>query len=322
VTYLLYGATLGFTWFLALNVALSCVIALVARAAMERLADVDAHLRARTLLSMRLLPAVVSTIFVAGVFLPSFLRLEPRNFDEAFGITTTTFAAASCVLLAAALWRGASALADAARRTRAWLRDARPIQLEQSPVPAFCLDAPVPAMTLVGVVRPKLLVTKRLLDVLSGEELAAAIVHESGHHGSRDNLKRLLMRATPDALSVLAISRRLEHEWALAAEHAADAHAAGDQIRGLALASALLKVARLTPAEKVPALVSPLVGGEAIASRVSKLVQPPHALHRSLMVRAAVPAAAIGALGIVVANYGPLLQAVHNISEVVVRVLP
>jgi hypothetical protein len=322
VTYLLYGATLGFTWFLALNVALSCIVALVARATMARLSEADPSQRARILLIMRLLPAAASTLFVAGVFLPSFLRLEPRNFDEAFGITTTTLAAASCVLVAAAVWRGASALADAARRTRVWLRDARPIHLEKSPVPAFCLDAPVPAMTLVGVLRPKLLVTKRLLDLLSGEEMAAAIVHESGHHGSRDNMKRLLMRATPDALSVFAICHRLEHEWALAAEHAADAHAAGDQIRGLALASALLKVARLAPVESAPALVSPLVGGEAIASRVSKLVQPLPRARRSLIARVTGPTAAIAALGTVAANYGTLLQAVHNISEVVVRVLP
>jgi Peptidase family M48 len=323
VTYLLYGATLGFTWFLVLNVALSLLVALLARGVVVRLVSLEPALRARLLLTLRLLPAAASTLFVAGVFLPSFVRLEPRNFDEAFGVTTTTFAAVSCVLLVGALWRGVSALVNAARNTRSWLRHAKPVDLEQAPVPAFCLDARTPAMTLVGVIRPKLLVTRPLLELLSDEELAAAIEHETGHHGSCDNLKRLAMRATPDALSMLPVCRRLEHEWALAAEQAADAHAARDQARGLALASALLKVARLTPhASASPALVSPLVGGDAIAWRVSKLVEARPKSRWSMLARAAATGTAVAALAAVAASYGPLLETVHDISEIVVRVLP
>ena len=320
--YLLYGATLGFTWFLALNVTLSLLVAIAAHRTGAWRSNADPVVRARTLLALRLAPAAASIVFVAGVFLPSFLRLEPRNFDEAFGVTTTTFAALSCVLLVAALWRGTAALAEAARHTRGWLRRAQPVQLPSSPVPAFCVDASAPAMTLVGVIRPKLLVTKPLLDLLSPEELTAAIEHEAGHRRSWDNLKRLVMRATPDALSVLAVCRRLEHEWALAAEQAADAHAAHDQACGLALAAALVKVARLTPAGRAPALVSPLVGGEAIALRVSQLLNPPSRPARSFATHAAAVAAAVAALAVVVISYGPLLEAVHNISEILVRVLP
>ena len=116
-----------------------------------------------------------------------------------------------------------------------------------APAPAFCLDAQTPAMTLVGVFRPQLLVTRPLIEALTEEELHAAVEHEIAHLGAWDNLKRLAMRATPDALSLLGASRGLEHDWALAAEHVADAAAAHDPATGLALASALLKVARLTP---------------------------------------------------------------------------
>jgi len=322
VTYFLYGATLACTWFLVLNVLLSLLVAAAAPHAIARDASADAGVRANALLAMRLLPAGVTIAFVAGVFLPSFLRLEPRNFDEAFGLTTTTFAVLSCALVAAALWRGASALAEAARHTRRWLRHARPIALPQSPIPAFCLQADVPAMTLVGVLRPRLLVTAPLIAALSAEELRAAIEHELGHRRSWDNLKRLLMRATPDALSVLGVCRRLEHEWALAAEHSADAHAAGDPARGLALASALLKVARLTPAGPAPSLVSPLVGGEAIAARVSQLVDPLPRQAPSIAARAAAVAAGLSAVAIFALNYGPLLESVHDVSEQVVRWLP
>jgi hypothetical protein len=323
MTYWLYGATLGFTWFLALNIALSLVVAALARPLAARLAGVEPAARARALLAARLLPSGISTLFVAAVFLPSFLRLEPRNFDEAFGLTTTTFAVVSCALLVASSWRAVSAVAELAARTRGWLRRADAIALPDAPVPAFCLDAPTPSMSLVGLIRPKLLVTRSLVDLLTRDELAAAIAHEAGHHGSRDNLKRLAMRATPDALSVLGACRLLEREWALAAEQAADAHAARDRARGLALASALLKVARLTPPDPAGALVSPLVGGRAVASRVSRLVEPAgEPRRRSLLARAAVVASGLTAAGLAVASYGPLLESVHNISEVLVRVLP
>jgi hypothetical protein len=192
-------------------------------------------------------------------------------------------------------------------------------------------------MTLVGVIRPKLLVTRPLIEALTAEELDAAIEHEAGHLSSWDNLKRLAMRATPDALSLLPANRRLEHGWALAAEHAADARAARDAGAGLALASALVKVARMTPASTptrprwgsradrpLGGLASPLVGGEAIASRVERLMdgcpnRPPAA---TLPARVTCWMAAAGALLALAASYGPLLRAVHRVSEVVVHALP
>jgi Zn-dependent protease with chaperone function len=194
--------------------------------------------------------------------------------------------------------------------------------LPGAPVPVFCRDAPAPAMSLVGVFRPVLLVTSPLVDVLTAEELGAAIAHECGHLGSRDNLKRLAMRATPDALSFTPASRRLEREWALAAEHAADARAARDEQGGLALASALVKVARLTPPAPAPALASPLVGGDALAARIERLMAETTARAMSLRARIAVAAGAAASLALLAVAYRPLLEAVHQASEIAVRVLP
>ncbi|HEY2907433.1 MAG TPA: M48 family metalloprotease [Vicinamibacterales bacterium] len=323
MTYFLYGATLAFTWFLALNVTLSLLVAAIARHASARLVPSAPDVRARVLLTLRLIPSIASIVFVVVVFLPSFLELEPRDFDEAFGVMTTAFALLSCALLSAAVWRGAAALHDAVKRSRSWIARARPIALAGSPVPAFCLDAPTPVMTLVGVFRPKLLVTRSLLEVLTPEELRAAISHEVGHLGSWDNLKRLAMRATPDALSALGPSRKLEHDWALAAEHAADARAAHNPATGLALASALLKIARLTPPiASEPALVSPLVGGDAIVSRIVRLMEGSAENRPSLGRRIAALAALASVLVTLVATYLPLLATVHQVSEVLVRVLP
>jgi Zn-dependent protease with chaperone function len=337
VTYVLYGAALAFTWFLALHVSLSLVVAALSPRVSSGIAECAPEMRARILLALRLLPAAASIVFVICVFVPSFWTLEPRDFDEAFGITTTTFAAAAVALLVTAACRGASALREAAERSRAWLEHATPMALAGAPAPAYCLDTRIAAMTLVGVIRPKLLVTRRLIEALTAEELRAAVEHEAGHLSSWDNLKRLAMRATPDALSLLlATNRRLEHGWALAAEQAADARAARDSNAGLALASALVKVARMTPVDAPPrlpgrglrgdrplgALASPLIGGDAIASRVERLMNgsPNRPLPRRR--RLTCWMAGAGTLLALAAGYAPLLQAVHRISEVVVHALP
>jgi hypothetical protein len=336
VTYVLYGAALAFTWFLALNISLSLLVAALSSRVCSAIAECAPAMRARILLALRLLPAAASIIFVAGVFVPSFWTLEPRDFDEAFGITTTAFAAAAVALLATAACRGAAALHDAAERSRAWLQHAKPMALAGAPAPAYCLDARVAAMTLVGVIRPKLLVTRRLIEALTPEELRAAIEHEAGHLSSWDNLKRLAMRATPDALSLLPANRRLEHGWALAAEHAADARAARDSAAGLALASALVKVARMTPASIPPrlphggpradrrlgALASPLIGGEAIASRVERLMNGSPQRPLPPTSRLTCWLAGGGTFLALAAGYAPLLEAVHRVSEVVVHALP
>ena len=86
MTYVLYGATLAFTWFLALNILLSLAIAAAAQVVARSIAARAPRIRARVLLALRLLPAAASIAFVLGVFLPSFWTLEPRDFDEAFGV--------------------------------------------------------------------------------------------------------------------------------------------------------------------------------------------------------------------------------------------
>jgi Zn-dependent protease with chaperone function len=321
VTYFLYGVTLAFTWFLALNIALSLVVAASVDAVAARVGAYPPAVRARVLFWLRLLPAALSTVFVAAVFAPSFLALEPRAFDEAFGLTTTAFVAGSCLIVAAGALRGAAALRHAAARARGWLAHAQPIALDGATLPVYCLDAEVPAMTLVGVLRPRLLVTRPLLGLLTGEEVRAALAHELAHCHTFDNLRRLLMRAVPDALSLFRASRRLEREWAQAAEHAADARSARDARMRLALASALVKVARLTPASPRPALASPLVGGDGIASRIAQLIDPP-AQRLSARARVITALAAAALILAVLTGYDPLLAGVHQISEVLVHALP
>ena len=50
---------------------------------------------------------------------------------------------------------------------------------------------------LVGICRPKVMVSDMAAAVLSDNELRVAVRHELGHRHSWDNLKKLLINATP-----------------------------------------------------------------------------------------------------------------------------
>jgi Zn-dependent protease with chaperone function len=316
--YFVHGTILGLFWFLAINVALSLAVACVAGRAQRS---------ASWLLALRLLPAALSIAFVAGVFLPSYWRFEPRDFAEDFDLTLTSLAALAGGLLLSALARGGAAWWRAARRAQAWTRTAEPLALEGIDLPAFRIEAPEAVMALVGILRPRLIVTRGLIDTLTPEELAASIEHEVEHYRGWDNLKRLAMRAAPDVLRWTPAASALEQKWAAAAEHIADA---GDSISRnratrLALASALVKVARLMPVTPIIEPVSTLVGGGAIADRVQRLIddgrEPGEQLGRPLKTVCAVAATAGVALVLAV-GYTPLLEHVHKFTEILVRTLP
>jgi Zn-dependent protease with chaperone function len=315
VSYLLHGTTLALAWFLVLNAALSIAVAVLARFAR----------RSAALLLMRLLPAAGSMLFVAIIFVPSYWRFEPLESAEGFDLTLTLAAMAAGVLLARAFARGVAAWWRATARARAWTQTAEPIALDIG-IPAFKVEAAQPVLALVGIVRSRLIVTRGLIDALTPEELAASIAHEVGHHRAWDNMKRLAMHAAPDLVGWTPVARRLERAWAAAAEHTADAGAsiASNRAARLALASALVKVARLMPATtSLGEPISTLIGGGEIASRVRRLIDdtPP----RHAAPRRAVPARvalAIATAGTLVLVYAPLLATVHRATEVLVQRLP
>jgi hypothetical protein len=315
IAFLLHGATLTLACFLAINLLLTAPVVWIARRGPRTTAPAFWF-------GLRMLPAMSAAAFAAIVFVPSYWRHEPRDFVEGFDATLTVLALAAFVLLGAGLARGLSAWTRAKRRSRRWMRTAQPIDLGTGRVPAFVVDAQAPMMALVGMRRPCLLVSRRLIDALTDDELAASVAHELGHHRAWDNVKRLVMGAAPDLLAPTSTARVIEGRWASAAEHAADRMNGAPPADRCALASALVKVARLTPPG--PTLAEPistLVGGGEIASRVHVLlddrsvapVRPRRALR---WLSAAIAAAAFAAA------YASLLHTVHEITEVLVHTLP
>lgn len=314
--FVLRGATLGLAWLLALNAAATALVVIVAR----RLVARDDHRSPASWLALRLGPAVVSVSFALFIFVPSYVTYEPRlDLGEGFDLTLTSLALAAAVMIAVAASRGATAWVAAWNRTRAWRRMSRPLTVGDETVPACAVDVDAPIMALVGVLRPRLIITRGVVEALTDEELRAGVAHELGHYRAWDNLKRLAMRAAPDVLFMMPEAAAIEARWASAAEHSADSRACRTEQARCALASALVKIARLTPPRTPLAQpISTLVDGGEIASRVQRLLSdtstgPAFSRRWPIAVAAALTA---------IAAYAPLLRAVHEATEVLVRTLP
>ena len=317
--FFLHGGTLALAWFLLVNLAASAAVAAWAGPTARRRTGGDS---AAFWFAARILPAATAAFFVAVVFVPSYWKYEPRDLVEGFDVTLSALALGATALLATGVVRGVRAWRGAVRRTRIWMQSARPLAIGGMGIPVSQIDVDTPLMALVGVLRPRLIVTRGLVAALDEEELAASIAHEVGHSRARDNLSRLLMRAAPDLLAATPVARAIERRWAAAAEHRADRMAAHDsQVARCALASALVKVARLTPTvTPIAEPISTLIDGGEIASRVERLLADaaPAARRRSALGWTVLAIAA----GPTAIGYAPALRFVHSVTELLVHSLP
>jgi beta-lactamase regulating signal transducer with metallopeptidase domain len=241
----LSSALLGLAWFAAINVPATIAAWVIARAAVARGATGPA-----VLLSIRFLPAAVSSIFVLAVFLPAHLRFEPEEAQESFGVILGGLAAVGAVILLRSAWRAVRAVSMARRVLRAARRSATRVHDEALAVPGLA------GVVLAGIIKPQVLIGADALNALTADELDVAISHEIAHGRSRDNLKRFFMFCAPDVFGWMPTARVLEDRWEAEAECQADADAVGgDNGRAIALASALVKVAKLT--YRGPLVVAP-----------------------------------------------------------------
>ena len=99
---------------------------------------------------------------------------------------------------------------------------------------------------VVGLRRGRLFLADGLLRALAPDELDGVVAHEAAHRAACDNLKRLLLRASPDLLAWSGPGARLRQAFEEAAEREADDRACA-RVSPLVLARALLKVAALVP---------------------------------------------------------------------------
>ena len=289
--------------------ALLCVLV----AAAWRTIHDRVRLSANELLALRLLPAGGATLVVLTVVLPAFLAYEPTQEVERGGPLLATLAVFGLLTVGVGFRRA----------RRAW-RAARALLLRCGPENTQCLmagqtveivDLPEPIVAVVGGLRPRIIASKRVLSACSDDELSQIIAHEVAHVASRDNLKLLLLVLGPDPLAWLPAGPALEARWREAVEREADERAAGtDRHRRLALASALIKVARLSSAmaSPLPALSLP-VAVDDVQGRVRGLLAPsPPNPPRKRIWSLAVCSVVVPVLGF------PLYGVVHQFIEALV----
>ena len=307
-------------WFAVANVAASALAWLGARLILVRQScdariDTDAGL----LIAVRLMPAASSIFFVGVLFLPAHWMYEPAESAEAFGVAMRLLAALGAALMARAAWRGLRAVSQDLQIASLTHTAATPLDAGAYQVRG------VHGVTLAGVLRPRILVGTATVEALTPAELDAAIAHEVAHRQSRDNLKRFLVYCAPDLFGWSAAARRLEELWQAASERQADARAVdGDERRAVVLASALVKVARLT---RRPGMILPSPAWSAfhvptlLEARVTRLVSGRFEAARGFA--AVWRALAAAALAIPAAAWAfNISYSLHLVSEVLVSRLP
>lgn len=268
MTFVARGLLVSLAFFAVLYSVLSVAIALAWRVAewWSRDRRESSFLRsANVLFGLRIFSFVSSAVVTVFFTFPSFWEMERHSLDEDGG--TFLLAACAVLIVGAGLFR---VLRDQSRTTRAlreWLL--RTWSAESAPVkPALGAANGAPALVLVGVFRPRVMFSDAAARVLSEEELQAGIRHELGHRRSWDNLKKVLISATPFP----AVSG-LEKAWREAAELAADDAAVGNHQEALDLAAALIKLSRSSKMTAEPALASGLVcATSAVKLRVERLL--------------------------------------------------
>jgi len=303
---------LSLAWFAGVN-AIASLMSVLAAVAVRKMSPVR---RPRMLVTIRLFPAAASLLFVGAMFVPSQWAFEPRDTEETFGVVWYALAMVGGLLLARSTLRGVSII-KAARRFRLSEKSG---MLGRGDVRQV---HDLPGMSLAGIIRPRILINSRVVEDLSPAELEVAIAHETAHRDAFDNLTRWAFACAPDLLCRSATAKQLEQEWCDAAEFRADARATcGDAARGLQLAAALIKVARLSAVwtgKSAEPFWSTLHNSALLESRVRHLVSgqlpPPDPFPAPFLTIALTFAGTIVAAPLVA-------ETIHRLTETLVAVLP
>jgi Zn-dependent protease with chaperone function len=313
VKFYLSATVLTLAWFGVMN-ALASLGAWAAFATARRRAAVTGRAPgAQLLFAIRMLPVVVAALFAFGVFLPVHWADESRDGTEYFGMLWYAVAGLSAVLVGRAIVSALGALQACRALRLSWPASAAVID-----------DETMPGMSLAGIFRTTIVVGRPVREALTDDELDVALAHERAHQQSRDNVKRFVMFALPDVFAFTSAARQLDGMWNAAVECEADAVAVdGDPARAANLASALLKVARLTGASAhVPAspLWSTFYQRALLELRVRRLVTGTPIRHQSPLL----PATLLVLLTTAVCSawMTGLPRAVHEMTEFLVSMLP
>ncbi len=272
--YLLRLLCLCFASFFILNLAAGLLVRVLSKSAVRFSESRTARAAARFLFAVRLLPFALAVLFVLLLCVPSYLRFEPSANSE-----RVSFFFVGLGFLGAAIWsvsiaRTALALLASRRHTQLCRSLGQKTRVSGKSDHVLLVENEAPLLALSGLLRPQLLISRSVFRSLSAEELDAALSHEQAHRRSLDNAKRLLLLLAPDIFPFVRSLRTLESTWSKLAEWAADDQAtAGNSHRALSLAAALVHVARMGAAPRLPYLSTSLLACDRdLSARVDRLL--------------------------------------------------
>jgi Zn-dependent protease with chaperone function len=312
----LRGIAVSLAFFVLLYCGLSALVA-AGWGALKKL-RATGHRAAGTLFALRVLPFTASVVITFAFVVPSFQLLEPRSMDvdEGMGALPLALGIFALILIVWGCFRVISAQTKTSRVVKGWLEGARRVEVETAVETAtFCATGEIPPLTLVGVRKPRVLVSESTVALLSHDELRIALKHEFAHMKSRDNLKKLVLRFCP-----FPGMAKLESAWSQAAEMAADDAAVSNLDDAVDLAAALVKLSRLIPVRSDAICTVGFVTG-SIGARVARLLawsensksQPTRNLPWYFI------PTAVAALLCICVTYGSALALTHEVTEWLVR---
>jgi Zn-dependent protease with chaperone function len=278
------------------------------------------RMAARFLFAVRCAPVVVSSFLIAGFCIPSYVWWEPDIAGERVGWFCLIAAVLGTAVWVLSISRGGTSVVQTERYLRRWKRESEKAGAFAEPADMLVVHDCAAIMAVAGVRRPRLVVSERVMEVLSEEQRAVAIRHEAAHRSSRDNLKKLALLLMPDVFPFCRGLGQVERAWSRFTEWAADDEAVdGSQERALSLATALVRVAKLG-VRPAPAFVlsSLIADGEDLALRVDRLLKEPAYADRPLQPLVAVARNTILVLACVVGTvllWPESLNGVHRLLE-------
>jgi len=279
---------------------------------------------ARFLFILRMLPSVLGLSVVLGLCIPSYLWLEPQTASERVGFACLLLAGLAVIACFSSLTRTARAIRASARLRNDWRHSGNDALLTEKQSQAVTNEKALvvhkeePLLALSGVFRPHMVISRGVLTELSKEQLDVAVRHEIAHRDSRDNLKRLFLVLSPEFFPFANGFASLEKMWARFSEWAADDEAVqGDSERALALAAALLRVARMGALPRLSILHTSLLPGDHdLSARVDRLLESlplekvPHTRSRAL-----IRGLCLAACALMLAGVPAALSSVHRLLE-------
>jgi Zn-dependent protease with chaperone function len=270
--------------YVSFALVISLSVAVVYPLVRDRLGSLAPEDRSNWLLGLSLAPTVGAFLMTVACLLPSVEGLGWHLVDHCFAhgndhphlcmahlpMVAGTVAGIAALVVLAAL--SLSAIGDLARTIRLSRRLRSVIESTGS---GREIDSAQPLAATIGILRPKVMLSKALRRSLPDDLIAAIERHEEAHVRRRDPLVRTVARLAA-VFHLPGTRRRVLGDLQLACEQACDEYAAREVGDRLTVASALLAMERLLASNRVP-LPSAVAGfgGASIAARVNALTENP-----------------------------------------------